>query len=212
MRTPRPGPTSSTTSVGRSSARRPITPRMFSSTRKCWPSCFFGTTLTARTRRSRSRRSWPRAPRALAARLGERGERVADVRRLVAAAAQRLGREVGAVGLGEQAVGRDAACGLPQLGRLGVGDVACERDVPAALERRSSRAGEEKQWRTTVPPNPARLASVSSSAARVWITTAFSSSSASASWPSNSRAAPGGMRSRGSSRARSHRSRPRARR
>ena len=35
-------PTSRTTSSGASSARRPITPRMFSSTRKCWPSDFFG--------------------------------------------------------------------------------------------------------------------------------------------------------------------------
>ena len=38
VRTPSPGPTSSTTSSASSSASRPITPRMFSSTRKCWPS------------------------------------------------------------------------------------------------------------------------------------------------------------------------------
>ena len=57
VRTPRPGPISSTTSSAPSSARRSITPRMFSSARKCWPSCFFGRTLTAGGRR---RRRWRR--------------------------------------------------------------------------------------------------------------------------------------------------------
>ena len=47
--------------------------------------------------------------RVLAACLGERGERVHDVRGLVRPAADGLRREVGAVGLGEDAVGRDAA-------------------------------------------------------------------------------------------------------
>ena len=37
----------------RARARRPMTPRMFSSTRKCWPSSFFGEALTrGRTRAS----------------------------------------------------------------------------------------------------------------------------------------------------------------
>jgi hypothetical protein len=40
--TPRPGPTSNTTSVDASSAKRPITSRMLSSTRKCCPRLFFG--------------------------------------------------------------------------------------------------------------------------------------------------------------------------
>ena len=62
--TPSPGPTSSTTSAGSSAASRPITPRMFSSMRKCCPSAFRGRTLTARRRRRRSRRSAPRARRA----------------------------------------------------------------------------------------------------------------------------------------------------
>ena len=37
VRTPRPGPTSRTTSSARSAASRSITRRMFSSARKCWP-------------------------------------------------------------------------------------------------------------------------------------------------------------------------------
>ena len=56
---------------------------------------------------SRSRRSAASSPRPRrAARRAKRG--VHDVRRLVAAAADRLRREVRAVGLGEQAVGRHA--------------------------------------------------------------------------------------------------------
>ncbi len=61
---PRPGPTSSTTSVDSRSLRRPMTPRMFSSTRKCWPRDFFGATVTAvRKRPRRSHESPPRVPR-----------------------------------------------------------------------------------------------------------------------------------------------------
>ena len=45
----------------------------------------------------------------------------------------------------------------------------------------SSRCGEEKQWRTTVPEKPASTASVSASAARVWITAGLPVSAATAS-------------------------------
>ena len=135
MSTPSPGPISSTTSSASSSASRPITPRMFSSARKCWPSCFFGTTVTEREGARRVRVDLRRElVRVLAAGGRERRERVDDVRGLVRPAAQRLRREVRAVGLGEDPVGGDRAA-LAQLGGLRVSDVAGERDVVAALER-----------------------------------------------------------------------------
>ena len=106
------------------------------------------------------------------AHLGESRERVHDVRGLVTCAANGLRGEVRAVGLGEEPVGRDATRRLAQLGRLRIGDVAGERDVPAALERRleQRRRGEAVEDRPC-PSKPASTASVSSSAARVWITT-----------------------------------------
>ena len=61
----------------------------------------------------------------------ERGERVDDVGGLVAAAADRLRREVRAVGLDEEAVGRHAGGGRAEVVRLRVRHVAGERDVPA---------------------------------------------------------------------------------
>ena len=63
-----------------------------------------------------------------------------DVRRLVALAAHRLRREIRAVGLGEQPVGRDAASRVAQVVGVLVGDVAGERHVPAVLERRRRAA------------------------------------------------------------------------
>src|SRR6266508_4142394 len=51
----------------------------------------------------------------------------------------------------------------------------------------SSSAGDEKQWRTTVPVKPASPPSVSSSAARVWMTTGLPRSAATPSWRSNRR-------------------------
>src|SRR5439155_18119435 len=58
VRMPRPGPISSTTSSSASSARRPITPRMFSSTRKFCLSLFFALTIKAvRRPQLRSRQS-----------------------------------------------------------------------------------------------------------------------------------------------------------
>ena len=65
-----------------------MTPRMFSSTRKCWPSAFFGVTGSRQSEGGAPR--WRRSCAAssvdrLAARLCERGERVDDVGRLVAA-------------------------------------------------------------------------------------------------------------------------------
>ena len=72
---------------------------------------------------------------------------------------------------------------LAQLVGLRVGDVARERDVPAALERRLEQRRREKQCRTTVPRErrPARSVS-SSSRPRVWMTTGLPSSPASSSW------------------------------
>ena len=138
MRTPSPGPISSTTSLGSSSASRPITPRMFSSTRKCWPSSFFGRDVHAGSAkhsaalrsicRSSSCGSSPRASASAASVcIDERG--------LVALAAHRLRREVRRVGLGEDPVGGNLRRGEAQVDGFREGRVAGERDVPAALER-----------------------------------------------------------------------------
>ena len=126
-----------------SSASRPITPRMFSSARKCWPSRFFGmhghgsekaAVAFASIRAASSSASSPRA-------VGERGDRVDDVGGLVRPAAQRLRREVGAVRLGEDPVGGDRSGRLAQLSRLRIGDVAGEGEVPAPLEPGREQAG-----------------------------------------------------------------------
>ena len=113
---------------------------MFSSTRKCWPSDFFGP--------DGSRAARPNAAVAfasircssssgvLAARLGESGERVDDVGRLVRACRGRGWGE--RYGLSVSARIRSAGTcggGLAELRRLRVGHVAGERDVVAALER-----------------------------------------------------------------------------
>ena len=130
-----------------------------------------------------------------------------------ALAAHRLRREVRAVGLGEEPVGGNLRRGEPQVGALLVGDVAGERDVPAALERRR-RAGAARRSSAArrVPSKPARRASVSSSAARVWITTGLPSSAARSSCcVEELAAARRAARSRGSSRARSPPPRPRVR-
>ncbi len=86
------------------------------------------------------RRSALELRRLLPARLRERRERVHDVRGLVRAAAHRLRREVGAVGLGEDPVGGHLRRGEPQVDRLRERRVAGERDVPAALEGRLEQA------------------------------------------------------------------------
>ena len=95
-----------------SSASRSITPRMFSSTRKCCPSSLRGDDAhRPKTRRAfasiwraSSSTSTPRS-------LGERGVACARRRPARCAAAHRLRREVRAVGLGEQPLGRDAPRG-----------------------------------------------------------------------------------------------------
>ena len=114
---------------------------MFSSTRKCWPSSFFGAMLTAdRTRAWRCRRPARRARPASSPRArASASKRVHDVRGLVRPPAQRLGREVRRVGLGEDAVERDLRRGDAQLRRVLVRRVAGERDVVPAVERGRER-------------------------------------------------------------------------
>ena len=132
-----------------------MTPRMFRSARKCCPSDSSGQRITSRARRRRrSRRSSPELLRVLVPRERERRDRVDDVGRLVRAPADGLRREVRAVRLGEQPVGGHLSRRDPQVRGLAVGHVARERDVVAALERRPSRSGEEKQWRTTSRRRP----------------------------------------------------------
>src|SRR5579859_5255491 len=111
---PSPGPISSTTSSGSSSASVPMTSSRFLSTRKCWPSRLFASTLilvnAAAPRRRSQREHGGRVEvdlggqlgRVGAPQLGEQGQRVQDVGGLVPFSAPRLRREVWAVGLGEQ--------------------------------------------------------------------------------------------------------------
>ena len=76
-----------------------------------------------------------------------------DVRRLVAAAAHRLGSEIRAVGLGQQPVGGHPPRRGAQLVRVLVGDVAGERDVPAVLEARARAAPATRSSAgSTAPP------------------------------------------------------------
>ena len=116
-----------------------MTPRMFSSTRKCWPSDFFGATVTAIRRQLRRwRGSRCQRVERLAARLGERADRVDDVARLVRPAPNGLRGEIRTVGLDEDPIERNDGRRLPQRGRLRVRGVTCERNVVATLrgERR----------------------------------------------------------------------------
>src|SRR5207244_6907067 len=55
--------------------------------------------------------------------------------RLVPLAAHRLRREIGGVGLGEEALRRDLGRREAEVDGRREGDVAGERDVPAAVER-----------------------------------------------------------------------------
>ena len=117
---------------------------MFSSTRKCWPRSRFGETgrvtggrtLCSRSRRC-GRRARPRLRRVRRRALRRCGRRS----RARSAGRGRLGREVGAVGLGEDAVGGDVRGALAQVGRLRIRDVPGKRDVVATLE-----GGLEERW------------------------------------------------------------------
>ena len=157
-----PGPTSSTTSSGSSAASRLDDAEHVRSTRKCWPNAFFGVTPAhgdepeRRGRRSSSMPCLELARRRSPAGLGERRERVDDVRRLVRPAADRLRREVRAVGLGEQAVRRDAAAAARERDCLRVRDVAGERDVVAALERSARAAPAPRSSGGSTVPGSAR--------------------------------------------------------
>ena len=162
---------------------------MLSSTRKCWPSDFFGATLTAgRPKAAVGVQVDPALQlRGLdAADVREHGERVEDVRRLVAPAAHGLGGEVRAVRLGEDPVGGHDRSRLAKVGRLRIGDVAGEGNVVPALEGGLEQRGAEKQWRTTVPEKAGSAAAVSASASRVCTTTGSLEDAASSSWLSKS--------------------------
>ena len=83
-----------------------MTPRMFSSTRKCWPSAFFGVTLHGSRKAAVAfacvSGGEPRL--LLVADAGERSDRVDEVRGLVLPTAHRLRREVWAVRLHEDPI------------------------------------------------------------------------------------------------------------
>ena len=76
----------------------------------------------------------------VAARLRENGERVEHVGRLVPLAAQRLRREIGAVRLGEDPVGRNDRRGVSQA-RSPSGTSRCRRTTRSTRARQRSRAG-----------------------------------------------------------------------
>src|SRR5437879_4776642 len=106
-----------------------MTPRMFSSTRKCWPRPLLGVTLTvsppgeppgspippppaAHSREAEGGRRVrvdlrPERNGIFPPRVGERGNRVDHERGLVRLPANRLRSQVRRVGLGEDAISRD---------------------------------------------------------------------------------------------------------
>ena len=139
---PPPPPTSSTTSSAPTSASRTIASSRFGSARKFWPRrrCWRSprsrgaSSLTSRTPARRSRRPSARAPR----------RRRRAPRRPPRAVATTFagwfglprtgcGARNGRVGLDQQQLVGDDRRRLAQLLGLGVGDVAGERAVPAAL-------------------------------------------------------------------------------
>ena len=109
---------------------------MFSSTRKCWPSCFFGRTLTAAGRRPLR---WRRCGAASSLASSPRASASAAIVWTTCAGSfgrprTRLRREVRAVRLGEDPVGGDGRGGLAQRLGLRIRRVAGEGEVPASLE------------------------------------------------------------------------------
>ena len=176
--------------------------RMFSSTRKCWPSSFFGAALTGRSSARRSRRSARRArprrrcARARARRPCGRRSRARSAGR-GAAPARGTGESVSA---SRRSAGTAYAAERRSCAFLYVTLPANETYQPRSSAG-SSSGSDEKQCSTTVPSKPASAASVSSSAARVWMTTGLPSSAASCELLRRRRAAARrAARSRGSSR------------
>jgi hypothetical protein len=103
-------------------AKRPATPRMLSSTRKCWPSSRLAQPEASREAEGRRRVGIDCVLELVAVftpRLGQRGEGVDDIRRLVAATPNRLRREVRAVRLGQDPVRGDACRGRAKLAAFG---------------------------------------------------------------------------------------------
>ena len=114
--------------------------------------------------------------------LGDEARRVDDEGRLVAVLAHRLGRQVGRVRLHQQPLERRLLGGVGELARLGIGDVAGERDPPAVVGALGEAVGHREAVQHDLaapPPSRASVAIVSSSAARVWITSGLPSSRAS---------------------------------
>ena len=214
MRTPSPAPTSSTTSSGAELGQAPATPRMFSSTRKCWPRSRLGATakLTAGRRRRRVGLD-PRLElgRLLAAGLGEDGERVDDVGRLVPPAAHRLRREVGlsvSARSGRRAHARRRGAARPPSDRS-----RCRRRrrtsrarAPASEQPRTRSSG----GRPRVRPGARRARRRCPRLGRARMDDERLAQLARRAPPARGRARPAGRaaRSRGSGRARSRRRRP----
>ena len=143
MRTPRPGPTSSTTSSGVELREPPdhaedvvVDEEVLAELAVGSDGELHGSANAADALASMLRPALPR-PR--------RGPRELldcedDVRGLVGPAAPGLRREVWAVRLGEDPLRRDLGCRGSQVARLRVRDVAGERDVVAPLEDRFQQA------------------------------------------------------------------------
>src|SRR5436190_22521610 len=104
---------------------------MFSSTRKCWPSCFFGETLTSGEAEAGVGVSLDlplELGRVVPASVGKGGERVHDVGGLVRLPAKRLRCEVRRVGLRQDAVGGNLSRAETQVDGLRERRIAGEGD------------------------------------------------------------------------------------
>ena len=138
MRTPRPGPTSSTTSsVVESGEAADDAEDVLVDEEVLAERLLRRRRVMAAERRPRRWRASRRRARAASSprTLGERRDRVDDVRRLVRRPRTGCGDEVRAVGLDEDPVRGHRRGGLAKLARLRIRRVSRERDVVPALER-----------------------------------------------------------------------------
>ena len=190
-----------------SSAARAITSSMFESIRKFWPSSRFGRMPNAlQAAQARLRRELAHQPNSARgvrldrrlellvgdpAPLGDEARGVDDVGRLVALPCARPAAS-GTARRSPPAGGRAGTCAAASARslRLRVGDVAGERDPPAALEALLEPVGHREAVQDHLEALRRRVASVaivSSSAARVWMTSGLPASRASSICAANAR-------------------------
>ena len=193
---PSPPPTSSTTSSGPTSAARTIASSRFGSARKFWPR---RSTIGSDTAGRRSPR--PALQRGVGdpARLRHPLGRRDHVGGLVRAPADAAAGEERRVGLDQQQLVGNSAAASRRCSAFGIGDVAGERAVPAALGSLGGALGRRREAvQDHADPGRPRRASISkvwSSAApsvvvavsRTWITSGLSTRRAISIWARNAR-------------------------